>query len=357
MTAGTQQVPADPAVRRRRLGVLARAAIPPEQVAAREALGSALQGATMAALDPADLREVWLANPFLRLTDLEYARLRSTLHDPMAALMAVREAAIRMQGRRIAVFCMPKSGSSFIQSALVTALGLPLVSLATFTSPRQSTRFGMNAREQELDELAIVVAALTNPAGYIAQHHTRCTPFLAHQLRTFGITPIVTMRNLFDVIVSFDDMILASAQGPPVPDSWAGDSQFAVPADYRQRSPADRYELLSASLGPWLLNFHLSWRRCEDAGLIRPLRLSYGDVLDGSGLVVRLSGRLGLDERQTARLARYVADPDPRRSRFNVGRAGRGRERLPAGLQARLVDYVASFQPELSPEDVAALIA
>ena len=57
----------------------------------------------------------------------------------------------------ILVACAPKSASTFIWGALMRATGLPGVSLAAATmSPLSSSKLGMNLREQETDELALI---------------------------------------------------------------------------------------------------------------------------------------------------------------------------------------------------------
>lgn len=45
-----------------------------------------------------------------------------------------------------------------------------------------------------------------NGRGYVAQHHIRCTPYLARQMTLYNIRPIVTVRNFFDTLISLDDM-------------------------------------------------------------------------------------------------------------------------------------------------------
>src|SRR5262249_35279753 len=163
-------------------------------------------------------------------------------------LIAARHQAMRPQARRYVVCSMPKSGSSFLKAALEVALPLPAVSLTSFGNTELSSLFGMNAREQELDELALVKAALLNPHGFVAQHHTRYTPYLSLQMRAYGLTPIVTTRNIPDALVSFDDMMLAW-RAEAGPEGWLGDTPFALPRGYADLAPEARIALLARSLG------------------------------------------------------------------------------------------------------------
>jgi hypothetical protein len=320
-----------------------------EQLKLREPLRQA--GDYMAAL-----RALYFENPFFRLTETEAQALTAGLErEPMAGLIAARHRAMADQAPRFVVFCMPKSGSSFVKSALAHALDLPVVSLTSFGNTQISSIFGMNGREQELDELALVKSALAAPKGFVAQHHTRCTPYLTLQLDLFGLRPLVTLRNIPDALVSFDDMMMKSrAVGDP--QAWTFDSPFALPAAYATLEPEARYSIIGASLGPWLIQFHLSWLRCARLGLVSPVVVRYEeDVRDPARLTKRLGEAFGLDDAQRARLIAFAEHPDPARSRLNVGRSGRGRECIPADVRDSLLAYARAFD-EIPPDDIAYLL-
>jgi hypothetical protein len=310
--------------------------------------------------DEANLHDVfttYLRNPFLRLTDEELAAIGKIRPKELGALVLAREAGARSKAPRHCVFCMPKSGSSFVQSALQHALDLPLATLTSFGTGRLSSYFGMNAREQELDEMAVVRSILTSPQGFVAQHHTRYTTYLGLQLNMFRISPIVTVRNIYDAIVSFDDMMLEWRKGKSN-QPWAVDAQFALPADYPALPAETRYTVLAHSFGTWLINFYLSWKRSYEQTLVRPLVIRYEeDVLDGDRLIQRLSDATAMTPAQRDRLADYVREPDRQRSRLNVGRSGRGMELIPEGVRSFLADYAGLFRAELSDADLAYLTA
>ena len=302
------------------------------------------------------MAQLYLANPFLRLTDDEVQRLGD---EPRAAawrrLIELRHAASRPGAPRHVVFCMPKSGSSFVESAVRVALGTPAVSLTGFGLGRFASFHGMNSREQELDELALVKAITLNPNGFVGQCHTRGSKYLARQAELFGLTPIVTVRSVLDCIVSFDDMIMAGRAGK-TDLVWTNDTQFSLPFDYDEREPEARYEILARSYGVWLIAFYLSWRRCERHGFMTPLTLRYErDILDKGRFVKALSTHLGLAAEPKARLAQYAETPDPARARLNVGVRGRG-EKLPPSAKAFLRDYAAVFKDELTADEIEYLV-
>lgn len=333
------------------LRVLSRSAEPELQFEARGSLREDPE------IYPYRLLNLYMSNPFFRLVDGELDEIRRVAKPRMLAeMVALRDAATRSTAPKYAVFCMPKSGSSFVQSALRHSLQLPFVSLTGFASPSASSSFGMNGREQEVDELAVIKAALQNPSGFIAQLHTRCTPFLASQLRLYGVRPVVTVRNILDCIVSFDDMML-KWRGNQGERRWMSDPQFALPLDYERRPSSDRYTVLAHALGTWLINFYVSWRRCIRHGLVDPLLIRYEeDVLEPERLMRTMARSLDLDPAQEARLAAYVEKPDPQDARLNVGREGRGEELLPEHIKAFLAEYVGMFRGELSADEIRYLV-
>lgn len=303
------------------------------------------------------LGSVYFQNPTFQLTDEEAGTLTRGLGagSPLAGLVTARHAAMRPGGRRYLICCMPKSGSSFLKVALETALQFQPVTLTSFGNTSVSSEFGMNSREQELDELALVKAALLMPQGYVAQHHTRYTTYLGLQMVAYGLTPIVTIRNIPDALVSFDDMMLAWRASIDNR-TWTGDTPFAIPMNYPSLAPAARIRLIAQSLGVWLIQFHLSWRRAARQGLFTPLVIRYeDDILDPERLVARLSGELGLDKGETERLRAFAERPDRERARLNVGKAGRGRERVPDDVRAFLTSYARVFAGEIPAEDIAYL--
>jgi hypothetical protein len=305
------------------------------------------------------LGSVYFQNPFFQLTDEEAVALRVGIGTdaPLAGLVAARHQAMQPAGRRYVIFCMPKSGSSFLKVALETVLQLPPVSLTSFGNTFLSSQFGMNQREQELDELALVKAALMHPKGFVAQHHTRYTTYLGLQMAAYGLTPIVTLRNIPDALVSFDDMMLAW-RAEAGAGEWAGDTPFALPRDYPELAPEARIRLLGRSLGVWLVQFYLSWLRARRQGRVSPLVIRYeDDVLNPARLVERLARALQLDAEQIGRLRAFAERPDPERSRLNVGKPGRGRERVPDDVLDLLRDYAASFGDELPEAETKSLLS
>ena len=299
--------------------------------------------------------EAYLRNPFLKLTEQESEDAATKVRPAaIGQMIAARDSVTRTSGARYAVLAMPKSGSSFLTSALQHAFELPGASLTSFASGGVSSLFGMNSREQEIDELAVIKSILMSAKGFVAQHHTRYSQYLALQLKLYGISPLISVRNALDCIVSFDDMMcFRSAAGQ----HWVNDTQFALPTGYSELSDEVRYTILTHSFGVWLINFFLSWRRGVQQAIIAPLIIRYEEhVLDPEALVEHLNDRIPMTGKQLQRLRAYATQPNRTRSRMNVGERGRGAEKVPEHLQKFLVDYAGLFAADLTREDIRYLI-
>src|SRR5690606_35555781 len=217
------------------------------------------------------------ANPFF-LPDIPDEAARKLSLDSSQFnefVMRAKLTAQRSSQLNIMLACAPKSASTFIETALRKALDLPTASLFTNTMGGfAASMLGANLREQQPEELALLRNGL-NGTGYVAQHHSRCTPYLAQLLDLYNVRPIVTHRNLFDTFVSLDDMVMAYRTGT------AEDTKHyfndALPTNYGTLDLEQRLTLLVHRNTTWYIQFYLSWKKCERAGLIRPLWISYED--------------------------------------------------------------------------------
>ena len=222
----------------------------------------------------------------------------------------------RSRARKVAICCMPKSGSTYLLTSLerIKALGLSLVYLYT---PYMNPDFVEALPcEQEIDEIAVLVHELVG-RPYIAHMHIKCSGYTERMLLSRNIQPIVVYRNIFDCIVSLDDMIMRG--------ELADFPMVRLPARYRSASPADRLSFLCHQAGPWYIDFVVSWRRCR----INRLELSYAEDVENvsQATVKKILSYLGADvPLQEAWTAFSLRDEEDRRrrARFNVGKTGRG---------------------------------
>lgn len=298
------------------------------------------------ALEPA-LLAAMRVNPFLELSrsEIEEMETQRRFREAERDLILLRQFAARIGGRRVAVFAMPKSGSSFVQSAIGHAANIPFLSLTSLPADGGATasRFGINGREQEIDELALILQTIRGGGSWVAQHHTRFNRYLGFQLRFYRIRPIITVRNIFDAIVSMDDMVMETRTNG----EWGLDPPYGLPGNYPELGREDRLALLAQDFGVWLITFMVSWKRAIASGLADPLILSYErDILDPALLTGRLGDFLELGDTQREALADYAGRRPGAEARFNKGVTGRGAD-IPEDARTMLLTHARRFHIDL----------
>lgn len=296
------------------------------------------------------IRACQRANPFLELSEDELqliARLEQNRR-PASDLLEYRYKAANMAGRKIAVLSMPKSGSSFIQSSIKNALRLRFADLTSSTLDGNSSLLGINGRHQELDEFAIILNSIDSGGSWVSQTHTPYTPYLGSLLQFYRIKPIVIVRNIFDSIVSMDDMM--TARGRPL--IWRFDPPFALPNHYQSLDISDRLRLLCRHYGHWLVDFNVSWLRARRQEKLEALWLRFEDhVTSPHLLAASLIAYFTLDEGEASAVKHYCRSPNKSESRFNIGKIGRGTI-IPTDAKEYLVSYAAMFSNELGEKDL-----
>jgi hypothetical protein len=278
-----------------------------------------------------------------------FASLRgvSDHQDVLLNLVEARLHCFAKPGCRIAVFSMPKSGSSYLSEILCQSLGVSRVNLDSCAL--NNTEAGCNAREDELDEMALIKATLLY-GDWVAQHHTRASASLMYSLRNYQIQPIVMMRNILDCLVSFDDMMMEwnyvqgeSARRSRIFFNTGG----RLPFHYIDLGEDARYAVLAQAWGRWYLEFYMSWKRAKLSGLCDPLLIRYEDhVVNPEILRGLLCEELGLLGIHGERLEQCLHD----RVRFNQGVVGRG-ARIPADVRSLLGEMADGYGMELSGQE------
>jgi hypothetical protein len=243
----------------------------------------------------------------------------------------------RSGATKVAICCMPKSGSTFIQTSL-SRLDQAKFEIGYLHTPYMSSDFvdGLS-REHEIDELALLMLELRR-INWVAHMHTKWTPYTEKVFRSYGIRPIITFRNIFDCLVSMDDMLMKrQVDGFPM---------IRLPKAYLQMAEADRLSFLTAYAGPWYIDYVVSWDRCR----LKTLRLDYDrDVLGfGPQTALAIRDHLGLDvDLDTMMTAFDLSDQDRQKTaRLNKGISGRG-EAIPAAARDGLMRLADVYRDEV----------
>jgi uncharacterized membrane protein YkvA (DUF1232 family) len=213
---------------------------------------------------------------------------------------------------------MPKSGSTFLTDVIAELPG--------FRRAELTPVYGR--REQELDEFCL---RQVDRFDFVAQNHVRHSEWTAMMCRDYGLTPVVLVRGLLDVVVSLRDHIRKESHVWPI---------FFAGPEHAQVEDA-RLELMIARLAlPWYMNFYMSWREAPET-----LMVAYEDLVEAPAPVIgKIMTFCGAPQSAPAIEAAMAQARGEGPSRFNVGQTGRGRGLRPEAVRAVL--EMLDFYPE-----------
>ena len=213
------------------------------------------------------------------------------------------------------VTCFPKSGSTFLVSALADSTGYM----------RQFLGYD-HLNEQDLYLPNLID---TYNINIVCHQHTRATAPNLELISEFGIRPVVLVRNVFDCLVSLRDHLEQESRQTPVFN--ATDGFLAKPHD-------DQFDELIDIALPWYVSFVTSWKMAGTTGSA-PLWLTYEEMMaDKREAVRRVLDFYGLsqfDDGIDAAISRVDKGSD---TRFNKGITGRGQEQLSTQQRQRIID-------------------
>lgn len=218
----------------------------------------------------------------------------------------------------ILVACLPKTGSTFLTNVLAEHSGLRRTRL---------TPVGGH-REQEFSELRL---SRYNHVGYVCQHHIKYSAWTQEMIRRYHMTPVVLVRDLFDIVASMRDHL--RAEGP----IWS----MATFNERHVALPDDELDAAIVELAvPWFINFYTGWRHAPDT-----LMLEYEDVMqDPPAAIKSVLDRAGIANTQDS-IRKAIEKGYGQFNRINKGVSGRGMAIRPQTRQ-RVIDKL-SFYPEI----------
>lgn len=276
------------------------------------------------------------------------------------SIAEMRHAAQNTPGLRICVFCMPKSGSSFVQTTILKTFQIPFSTLMVAKGGNFGSETGINPREQEFDELAIIQSNILSNS-YVAQHHTRANPYLGTMLNNYGIIPFVTIRNIPDCLISFDDMMMKWLRNPDrkiqLHNTWfQTGGRFSF--QYCELDQPERLAHIIDTWAKWYIEFFVSWKRMATTQVVRPIFIIYeNDILNsGAGFVQKLTSVFNLSDEQKQRLIDHCQSPNKDSSRLNKGIKGRGQQAIAPEDLARIYRMAKPYDDELSDNEIQLLL-
>ena len=149
-------------------------------------------------------------------------------------------------GKTLMIACMPKSGSTFLHSALMEASGLP------------GPKLGLSYANEE-NMLSPEFVQSIYGVHKIAQEHVRAMPHNLAIMQAYSMDVVVLVRNIFDALVSHRDMLLSDTKG----------NQMALfQANLPDMSAEQQLDAVISKWAHWQLDFYVSWVRALDEGRI-----------------------------------------------------------------------------------------
>ena len=238
-----------------------------------------------------------------------------------------------LTGKRIAISCFPKSGSTFITKSLSQYTGFPQKVIAT------------SAEVQEISEQRLENAYSKTPS-FISQTHIHPTKHNLKMIEKYKMDSVFLYRNVLDCIVSLRDMYVERIQSNN--GIWKGSfvSQWGY---YDQRFLGLDFEdqldyMIEGSLS-WYLQCYATWNakinNDEFPCIVIKYEAFFADTENNFDVLLQELSLYGKQKSKSFQLPEKGAGSQG--VRFNVGRVGRGRELLTKAQQNRILDTALRF--------------
>ncbi len=230
------------------------------------------------------------------------------------------------KGRHVLIACIQKTGSTFLQTAMMM--------IADCAGPKLGLSYANE--ENTMHPETVVSLAATN---FVAQEHCRATPQNLAIAQGFDMNVVVLTRNIFDSLVSLRDML-------------AGDTHGSVAAlfqdDMKDMDEETQLDAVITRWAHWQLDFYTSWVRAERDGLIACQFWSYEDIMyDKVAAVQEICRQAGIKASpEHIRACVETVDGNKELSRKNVGISGRGRK-LMNERQISSIQVMTRFYPDI----------
>lgn len=224
-------------------------------------------------------------------------------------------------GQQLLVACFPKSGSTLLKRLLCEATGFPEAQFCP--------AFLQN--EQELYLPSVLANARRN---LVIQQHCRATVPNLHILQAFDIRPVVLVRNIYDVLLSWKEFL----------DGGAHINTFFP--HYKELSDEQRMAVVVDDRAPWYLSFFAGWQHAINTGQIEGIWATYEQVTaEPEAALESILEFYGI-KADPVRLARatQMVNRDTGTTRFNKGKVGRGRAAF-TEAQVEQIQRLASYYP------------
>jgi len=221
-------------------------------------------------------------------------------------------------GTKLLIACFPKSGSTLLKSLLCKATGFA----------EQWLAYTYQENEQDLYRPHLLHGARQNA---VIQQHCLATAANIHLMQAFGIRPIILVRNIYDVLLSWKEFLDGGAY-----------AQTFYPT-YPELEGAARFDFVLDTRAEWYLRFFAGWQRAVRKGEIEAKWLTYEDltanVREKIDELLRFHGVTADPQRVAHAIDQMTSARHS--TRFNKGVVGRGLAAFSPDQQARIARLAA----------------
>jgi hypothetical protein len=115
---------------------------------------------------------------------------------------------------------------------------------------------------------------------------------------------------------------------------------------YAKLSPEKQLDAIIDLLVPWYIDFYASWYRARESNAVDLYWTSYEEVMSDKPKAVRdICGFYGIEtsDEEIDRAIKTI-EGDRKRSNFNVGKTGRGKENLTPEQIRKITDMAGYFE-------------
>ena len=226
----------------------------------------------------------------------------------------------------IVVAAPPKAGSTFLVNTLIELTGL--------RGFRLSAAYATNEHDLYLPALCMM-----NAHGCVSQLHIKGSFHNAALMRSFGIKPIILVRNIDDMVVSLQHDLRQKAQRAKFATGLHGYSFIWQDQSTKTLNDHELTDMIIDLAVPWFVNFYVSWQRLCEQGAVDALWLTYEQLqAEKEATVRKVLAFLGF--------ARVAIDPgllSRRYATFRDGRVGQGAAELTAQQRQRIRQHFSYY--------------
>ena len=229
-------------------------------------------------------------------------------------------------GRRPSVLLAfpPKCAGTFLRSAAIHAVDGQLIRVVHAQGGRDATPY--------LPVYIRYFALNFPPAPLVTHVHMQALPANRHFVEAFDLKPVVMLRSVPDMLVSYLDMLEKESAGAS---QWLN---VAIPPSFVAMDAEAKADFLIDTMLPWYASFYATWLDYARAAPDRVCVLRYGDFKDDAAAVLQtLLRHSGFEvAEEMCELAVAAAWHSRHENRFNEGTEGRGRARFTDAQMRRI---------------------